>query len=195
MADAQGAPKSHSAAALEGIALLKQGCKVQKYSQNHAKAKLTTFKLSHDERTLSWEGEGVGGMLSSLSGKRRSIELADILEVVVGMAMAVCFGGALGMLFSGVSLIAPAWERIQGTLMRPMFWISGVFFAANQLPGEVRDYLMWNPMLHCVEYIRGGFYTTYDARHANPSYLLLWILICGAVGLHLHRWASKREDG
>ena len=67
MADAQGAPKSHSAAALEGIALLKQGCKVQKYSQNHAKAKLTTFKLSDDERTLSWEGEGVGGMLSSLS--------------------------------------------------------------------------------------------------------------------------------
>ena len=84
MADAQGAPRSHSAAALEGIALLKQGCKVQKYSQNHAKAKLTTFKLSDDERTLSWEGEGVGGMLSSLSGKRRSIELADILEVVVG---------------------------------------------------------------------------------------------------------------
>ena len=84
MADAQGAPRSHSAAALEGIALLKQGCKVQKYTQNHAKAKLTTFKLSDDERTLSWEGEGVGGMLSSLSGKRRSIELADILEVVVG---------------------------------------------------------------------------------------------------------------
>ena len=40
--------------------------------------------MSDDERTLSWEGEGVGGMLSSLSGKRRSIELADILEVVVG---------------------------------------------------------------------------------------------------------------
>ena len=84
MSDAQGARRSHSAAALEGIALLKQGCKVQKYSQNHAKATLTTFRLSDDERTLLWDREGVGGMLSSLSGKRRSIELADILEVVVG---------------------------------------------------------------------------------------------------------------
>ena len=80
----QGRPRSHSAAAQEGIALLKQGCKVQKYSQNHAKVTLTTFNLSSDERTLSWDREGVGGMLSSLSGKRRSIALADVLEVVVG---------------------------------------------------------------------------------------------------------------
>lgn len=80
----QGRARSHSAAAQEGIALLKQGCKVQKYSQNHAKVTLTTFTLSSDERTLSWDGVGVGGMLSSLSGKRRSIELADILEVFVG---------------------------------------------------------------------------------------------------------------
>ena len=80
----QGRPRSHSAAAQEGIALLKQGCKVQKYSQNHTKVTLTTFNLSSDERTLSWDREGVGGMLSSLSGKRRSIALADVLEVVVG---------------------------------------------------------------------------------------------------------------
>ena len=80
----QGRPKTHSAAAQEGIALLKQGCKVKKYSQNHRRATLTSFTLSEDEHTLSWDREGVGGMLSSLGGKRRSIELANVLEVIVG---------------------------------------------------------------------------------------------------------------
>ena len=66
-----------SAAADEGIALLKQGCKVLKYNRHH-KAALTAFTLSEDEHTLFWEGHGVGGLMSKLGGKRRSVELADV---------------------------------------------------------------------------------------------------------------------
>ena len=70
-----------SAAAEEGIALLKRGSKVHKHNRS-GKSALTVFTLSADERTISWEGHGIGTKL--LNNKKRSVDLHEVLEVLVG---------------------------------------------------------------------------------------------------------------
>ena len=40
--------------------------------------------------------------------------------------------------------------------MRPLFWISGIFFAAEALPDGVRAVLLRNPVLHTTEFVRAG---------------------------------------
>ncbi len=118
----------------------------------------------------------------------------DVLTILMGLGLAIGFGGAVGVTFGGISLLAPAFERIQSVIMRPLFWISGVFFTANQLPSWARDYLLWNPILHAVEIIRDGFFPSYTAHYANPMYTAMWVLLLGAAGLHLQRFALKRDD-
>jgi len=121
-------------------------------------------------------------------------EIDDVLGIVMGLGLAIGFGGAVGVTFSGIALLAPAFERVQSIIMRPLFWISGVFFTANQLPSWGRAYLMWNPILHAVEMVRDGFFTSYTAYYANPWYPAMWVLLMGAAGLHLQRYALKRDD-
>uniref|UniRef100_A0A7S3ERC3 PPPDE domain-containing protein n=1 Tax=Haptolina ericina TaxID=156174 RepID=A0A7S3ERC3_9EUKA len=67
-----------SQAVQEGIAMLKTGVRALKYSR-HGRPRLAMFKLSEDERILSWEGR----LLT------KSIEIADVLELLVGQTSAV----------------------------------------------------------------------------------------------------------
>lgn len=101
-----------SVTAVEGLALLKRGSVATKYSR-HGKQRRTRFTLSADERTLSWERKGVSdkqataqdgahGKCAALRelivdsargsaewlGQRRSIAIADVLEVLVGQQSA-----------------------------------------------------------------------------------------------------------
>ena len=101
-----------SVTAVEGLALLKRGSVATKYSR-HGKQRRTRFTLSTDERTLSWERKGVSdkqataqdgahGKCAALRelivdsargsaewlGQRRSIAIADVLEVLVGQQSA-----------------------------------------------------------------------------------------------------------
>lgn len=118
----------------------------------------------------------------------------DLLLVGAGLALALVFGGGFGVFLGGLSGLFPSVERVQNILMRPLFWISGVFFTANQLPPRAREYLIWNPMLHVVEMIRDGFFDSYSAHHLSIAYPVMWAIICGAIGLHLQRYAQTQED-
>ena len=81
-----GSKNSRSPTAIAGINLLKNGCMAIKYTRT-GKPRETKFKLSDDEQTLSWEG-GHGGLTAPVKmarGERRSIQITEILEVMLGM--------------------------------------------------------------------------------------------------------------
>ena len=68
-----------SPTALEGIAMLKRGCIATKYGRA-GKPHKVTFTLSIDERTLSWQGNG---LISSLIGKQpRSCAMYTVVSLL-----------------------------------------------------------------------------------------------------------------
>lgn len=79
--------ETRSAAAVEGIALLKAGSEAVKHSRK-GKPQKTTFRLSADERELQWEGHGMLAR-TGLDGHSRVLRLADVLEVLVGQESAL----------------------------------------------------------------------------------------------------------
>lgn len=118
----------------------------------------------------------------------------DILRVAEGLGLAGMFGMALGTVFCSLNVISNVVERIKGPLMRPLFWASGLFFSADALPAHVRDILLYNPILHCVEITREGWFPQYHARHANPSYVVGWIVVLAFVGLTLERGVRRKVE-
>lgn len=120
------------------------------------------------------------------------LAIGDVLHTMMGMALAGALGLALGTVLCGLSILSKSVERVKGPLTRPLFWVSGLFFTAESLPSSVRELFLWNPILHCVEIVRDGWFAEYDARHADAGYVLVWIIVLLFAGLTLERAVRRR---
>ncbi len=114
------------------------------------------------------------------------------LLTLLGFCLAVAFGGSLGLLFAGLSVYSNVAERVLSPVLRPLFWVSGIYFVANDLPSNVRTVALYNPILHIVELTRDGWYSSYTAHYANAWYPLLWIIVLSFFALTLERVARRR---
>jgi capsular polysaccharide transport system permease protein len=62
--------------------------------------------------------------------------------------------------------------------MRPLFFISGIFFSLQDIPEEYWTYLAWNPLLHAVELSRYAAYPGYGNIGVSDFYLDITTIIC-----------------
>lgn len=102
-------------------------------------------------------------------------ELANPLTFSAGVALAWGLGAAYGYLFSTLALINVTFQHVSVPLLRPLIFLSAVFFVANELPDTILAVLALNPVLHAVEVARDGMLFHYQSRIADPLYALLWI--------------------
>ena len=110
-----------------------------------------------------------------------AISLISLLALGFGTACA-----ALVPLFPTVQFL------IGSVLIRPLFFVSGVFFTADILPDNIRHYALYNPLMQLGELFRSGFFTQYESEYVNMSYLVGFTLITLFLGLLLQR-ALKRH--
>jgi len=118
----------------------------------------------------------------------------DLLLLVGGFLLAGALGTALGLCFCSLAQFSPTVDRIVGPLLRPLFWISGLFYSIGDLPSSVRAFMLYNPVLHAVDMVRDGWFVAYDSPYHSFWYLAAWITALAFVGLALERAARRRIE-
>lgn len=118
----------------------------------------------------------------------------DWLTFLFGFALAGALGASLGLVLSALGVFFPVVERIQGPVMRPLFWVSGILFTANGLPSVAREVVLYNPVLHAVEITRTGWFREYHSLYSSAAYPLAWIVSLTFFGLALERVARRRLE-
>ena len=88
----------------------------------------------------------------------------------------------LGMTVSALTFRFPALKRALPTLIRPLYFLSAVFYPLAALTGSARI-LEWNPLAHGIELLRQGALSGYQAPQASIAYLLGWALAAITIGL------------
>lgn len=118
----------------------------------------------------------------------------NFLGVFLGLGLAGILGTCLGLVLCALSILNSSVDRVRGPLLRPLFWLSGIFFTANSIPPTLLAWVQWNPVLHVVELVRDGMFIDYQSGLASPGYVATWIIALAFVGLTLERIVRRRIE-
>lgn len=102
----------------------------------------------------------------------------------------ICFLVATGILNSTLSILARDWAIALQSLMRMLFYMSGVLFNINggRFPQWIVRILELNPIYYIIAGFRSSFMSTHWFWQEPKLTLYFWfyVLFIAAIGSHLH---------
>lgn len=129
--------------------------------------------------------------MAHLFGYHSNIE--NPLGVVAVLALMAIMGTGLGFLIASIEPIIPSLRKIVNVLTgRPLFLGSGLFYVAESIPSQVREYFLYNPVLHCMELLRSEYFYEFDTAYGSWSYVIAWAFGSLAIGLAAHRGLRRK---
>lgn len=121
------------------------------------------------------------------------VKIDDMLVVFQSLILIFLLGLGFG---AGMAALIPLFPSIQyliqGVLLRPLLFISGIFFTIDVIPATIRSWALINPLLHLIEWFRSGFFTEFESTYVDRSYVTAFVLITLFLGLLTQR-ALKRH--
>ncbi|RUO45204.1 ABC transporter permease [Idiomarina aquatica] len=108
----------------------------------------------------------------------------EAIQVWLGVAL---LGLGFALCFSVLVTFFPEAGKIVSLVSLPLYLLSGVMIPMQMMPRAIQEYLLYNPMLHAIELIRGSFFSTYHMlRGVELSYVYEWAICTILLGLMLH---------
>lgn len=111
----------------------------------------------------------------------------DTLQVVAVLVCLFTMSFGVGLM---LCVLGPMWQeakKVVPVLIRPFFFISGIFFSVATIPEAVRPLALLNPLLHFTELMRGAMFQEFEAEGASFAYVFFWSIGCLLVGLWIYR--------
>jgi len=107
----------------------------------------------------------------------------QMLQVIMGWLILAWFGTALSMVTGCMSERSHLLEKFWHPATYLLFPLSGAAFMVEWLPPAMRSVVLWLPMVHGVEILRGGFFGPAVRAHFDFAYVLSACLTLTLVGL------------
>lgn len=122
----------------------------------------------------------------------KALAIYDLFNVLMGLITLVLFSVGLGMTNSAIRIYFDSWDKLFSAINRPLYFISGIFFTAASLPPQAREYLQWNPLFQYVEWVRSGFFSTYQNVYINHHYAISCSAGMLLIGLALTQYTKEQ---
>jgi ABC-type polysaccharide/polyol phosphate export permease len=115
----------------------------------------------------------------------------DVLKVLIGWALVMWYGAALGLLLGPLSERSELIEKIWLPLSIVLMLTSGAFFMLEAMPPQMRDVFLWFPPINCVEYLREGYFGPGHTFYYDLGYVALFNAVLMLIGLAQVRYISR----
>ena len=115
-----------------------------------------------------------------------------LLEVFCAFVLLALFGSGLGLMIAVGTAYWPDLSNIISIMLRPMIFISGVFYTITMIPERYWYLLAWNPVLHAIELGRDAFFESYTTPLGSWWYLGGCAICFLTVGLMMYRVSRNR---
>jgi len=114
------------------------------------------------------------------------------LGVLMACSLFCVLGLGAGFIFASLEPLIPSVKQLTSVMGRPLYFSSGLFFTVDSIPAPIRDYLLYNPVLHMSELVRSEFFYEFETSHGSWTYACTWAFGTLAVGLLAHQALHKR---
>ncbi|MGB0748088.1 MAG: ABC transporter permease [Magnetospiraceae bacterium] len=111
----------------------------------------------------------------------------QIPEIFSALMLLWLIGVGLGMASGTIALYFPSFENFFAALTRLLFLTSGIFFVVKELPQDVREVALLNPLLYAIEILRDGYFKGYSLDGITPTYCIVFAGGMVFLGLLLDR--------
>ncbi len=113
-------------------------------------------------------------------------------EAIQAILATIYLGFAIGFISALLYKLTRAWLVAQVVLMITLYATAGVFFIPSALPDNIQNILWYNPLLHCVEWLRSAYYDGYGYGLLDRGYLVGFSTALVAIGLVMERAVRGR---
>ncbi|MGF1642264.1 MAG: ABC transporter permease [Thiotrichales bacterium] len=115
------------------------------------------------------------------------VQIADPLGLVAVFILLFLFSAGFALVLCvGVTLF-PELQKFISIALKPLYFMSGIFFSLANIPSEYRVYLLWNPVLHALELIRDAFFVQFETVGGSHETLAIYAIVFMLLGLALYR--------
>ena len=102
---------------------------------------------------------------------------AHLLTCLAAFGATALYTFGFSLMLALVMTLTPGLRHFQHIIMLALFITSGFSMLIDRVPPRIREILLWNPLLHCIEWFREGFYPGYVCASLSLSYLF-GVTIC-----------------
>jgi len=113
-----------------------------------------------------------------------TFQIDDPAMILIDFMLTVSLGLGVGVSALVVGHRLPIVKTLtKFGINRVLLWTSGIFYATYTLPGPMRPYVTWNPLLHSVELLRHSLNTAYPIPGISLQYLMVCSFLSCGFGL------------
>lgn len=117
----------------------------------------------------------------------------NVLEVVAGWVLTAWFGSALAIAVGAMSELSEIFERLWHPVTYILVGFSGLGFLVDALPQTGQYYILFVPMVNCLEIIREGYFGSMFTAHYDVLYILIWNSVLSLLAMFGVRVVSTRD--
>ncbi len=121
-----------------------------------------------------WGGLYTAGIVSAIAR-------LDLL--LIGWAMMAWLAMGCGAIIAAITERSETAERLIQPFQYVTIPISGAFFMVDWLPSWAQKTVLLNPMVHCYEVFRAGYFGEAATTYYDFAYFSVWALILPFVGM------------
>ncbi|WP_298012738.1 sugar ABC transporter permease [uncultured Castellaniella sp.] len=92
-------------------------------------------------------------------------------------------GAAMGLLFGTIATFWPFFLRLAPIIERFLQIFAAVFFVSEQLPEQLRPWMLWSPFAHGMQLLRSAYFLAYQSQDASLGYFLTSLVFLMVVAL------------
>ncbi|MGF1548002.1 MAG: ABC transporter permease [Thiotrichales bacterium] len=115
------------------------------------------------------------------------VRIDQPLNLAAAFVALFLFSVSLALTLCVIVTLFPESQKFIKILLKPLYFMSGIFFSLRNIPAEYHVYLLWNPVLHAIELTRDAFFYQYSTDGGSFEVLIAYTCILSVLGLALYR--------
>ncbi len=116
----------------------------------------------------------------------------DVAMVLLGYLWLALFAFGVGLLVAVGNTFFMSIGKFVSIASFGLLILSAVFYPLSIVPNSIRNLLLYNPLVHFMEFIHGYYVYGLDTHFVDYRYMLIWTVTPPFLGLWLYLKLEKR---